>query len=313
MSTKGRSTGMHKTLTISVCIIGAILVVSSIMLVKTYMSHANRWSTKSDTVKNTTYTSYGILSQNLLSSLNTPESINQQVNSITNMVDVHTPDIVCLQNTSSNFIDNIASYFKGNNFDIIIKYSDNTNQDSTPIFYNSKKYTLTKSGYFWLSDTPTMTSVAWTEAKPYIVTWAILKNKETCQTFGVANISLSKDTTIQSKSLQCIIDNCNSVFKGIEYTICGTYNCTTKDESFSMIDNKYSNLSVISNKLYNVGPTTTNATEDQSDDYVYDYFFGTKNVKCDRYAVLKDCITDTNGLVHYGVMSNIYFETKNDK
>lgn len=310
---KGTSASpMRKTLTVCICVIGVILVISSIMFVRTYMSHANRWSAKSGTV-NTTYTSYGILSQNVTASISTPECINQQANTITNMVDVHTPDIICLQNASSDFINNVATYFNGNNYDVIIKYADTTNQNSTPIFYNSRKYTLTNSGYFWLSESPTLSSVAWTDNRPYIVTWAIFKNNETSKSFGVANIELSKDVTVQQQSLQCAIDNCNSVFKDIEYTICGTFNCTNKDASFSVIDNKYNNLSVISNKLYNVGPTTTNGTPNQSDDYVYDYFFGTDKVKCDRYAVLKDCINETNGLIHYGVMSNIYFETKNDQ
>lgn len=288
--------------------ISIILVVGVIIFVRSYMSHASRWNSKSSTASDATYTSHSILSQNVSASANTINT-TEFADLFTNMMDVHTPDIICLQDVSSTIINELATYTSGNRYDVVIKYTDSANLSSTPIFYNTKKYTLENSGYFWLSDTPNLSSCAWTDIKPYIATWAILKDKTTQETFGILNTELSKDIDVQSKSLKCIFSNCNTIFQDIEYTLCGTFNCTTKDNSFSIIDNKYTNLSVIANKLYNVGPTTTNNTEIQTDDYVYDYFFGSSKIKCDRYAVLKESVTTTNGLSHYGVMSNIYLES----
>lgn len=304
---KGNELSMGKKyITVCIFISCIVIILSSIIVVKTYLSHANRWHVKSGSL-NTTYNTHAILSQNLASSVNNPD-FNKQSNEVINMLEAHSPDIVCFQEASSNIIGNLATYFTGNNYDVVIKYADECNTSSAPIFYNSKKYSLEKSGYYWLSDTPNILSVAWTENKPYIVTWAMLKDIESKETFGIVNVNLSKDLTIQSKSLECIMKNCETTFTNDEYILCGTFNFTSKDQTFNLIDGSYNNLSVLSNKLYNVGPTTTNETESLNDDYVYDYFFGTKKIKCDRYAVLKDVLDTSNGLYHYGVMSNIYFE-----
>lgn len=299
------STG-KKYVTVCILISCIVIILSSIIVVKTYLSHANRWNVKSGSL-NTTYNTHAILSQNLASSVENND-YNNQSNDIINMLEAHSPDIVCFQEASSKIVSNLATYFTGNNYDVVTKYADESNTSSAPIFYNSKKYSLEKSGYYWLSDTPNISSVAWTEKKPYIVTWVLLKDIESKDTFGIVNINLSTDLTIQSKSLECIKKNCEMQFTNEEYILCGTFNFTSKDQTFNLINDSYNNLSVLSNKLYNVGPTTTNKTESQEDDYVYDYFFGTKKIKCDRYAVLKDAIETSNVLYHYGVMSNIYFE-----
>lgn len=299
------STG-KKYVTVCILISCIVIILSSIIVVKTYLSHANRWNVKSGSL-NTTYNTHAILSQNLASSAENND-YNNQSNDIINMLEAHSPDIVCFQEASSKIVSNLATYFTGNNYDVVTKYADESNTSSAPIFYNSKKYSLEKSGYYWLSDTPNISSVAWTEKKPYIVTWVLLKDIESKDTFGIVNINLSTDLTIQSKSLECIKKNCEMQFTNEEYILCGTFNFTSKDQTFNLINDSYNNLSVLSNKLYNVGPTTTNKTESQEDDYVYDYFFGTKKIKCDRYAVLKDAIETSNVLYHYGVMSNIYFE-----
>lgn len=299
------STG-KKYVTVCILISCIVIILSSIIVVKTYLSHANRWNVKSGSL-NTTYNTHAILSQNLASSAENND-YNNQSNDIINMLEAHSPDIVCFQEASSKIVSNLATYFTGNNYDVVTKYADESNTSSAPIFYNSKKYSLEKSGYYWLSDTPNISSVAWTEKKPYIVTWVLLKDIESKDTFGIVNINLSTDLTIQSKSLECIKKNCEMQFTNEEYILCGTFNFTSKDQTFNLINDSYNNLSVLSNKLYNVGPTTTNKTESQEDDYVYDYFFGTKKIKCDRYAVLKDAIETSNILYHYGVMSNIYFE-----
>lgn len=299
-----------KYIAIYIFITSIIIILASVIVVKTYLSHANRWNVKSGSL-NTTYNTHAILSQNLASS-DEEADVNKQSNDIINMIEAHSPDIVCFQEASSNIVGNLATYFTGNNYDVVIKYADTNNTSSAPIFYNSKKYSLLKSGYYWLSDTPNISSNAWTEDKPYIITWASFKELESKDTFGIVNINLSTDLTIQSNSLDCIKKNCETTFSDDEYILCGTFNFTSKDETFKKINDSYKNLSIISNKLYNVGPTTTNQTDSQEDDYVYDYFFGTKKIKCDRYAVLKDVMTPTNGLYHYGVMSNIYFEKETE-
>lgn len=287
-----------------------VIILASVIVVKTYLSHANRWNVKSGSL-NTSFNTHAILSQNLASS-DENSNINNQSNDVINMLEAHSPDIVCFQDASSNIVGNLATYFTGNNYDVVIKYADTANTSSAPIFYNSKKYELQKSGYYWLSDTPNISSVAWTENKPYIITWVLLKDLKSKDTFGIVNVNLSTDLTIQSKSLECIKKNCETTFENNDYILCGTFNFTSKDQTFNIINDSYNNLSILSNKLYNVGPTTTNKTDTLEDDYVYDYFFGTKKVKCDRYAVLKDVMNTSNGLYHYGVMSNIYFESEKE-
>ena len=307
MVKRNESNTGKKYFTIYVLITLAVIIFASVVVIKTYMSHANRWNVKSGSLNNNTYTTHSILSQNLASSIANAD-VQTQSRDIINVIEAHNPSIVCFQEASNTNVEDLASYFTGNNFDVINKYADETNTSSGPIFYDSKQYSLLKSGYFWLSDTPFMSSTAWSEQKPYIITWALLQDNESKDEFGVVNVNISTDITIQTKSLECIKENCNNIFNDNEYILCGTFNFTAKDSSYHLISASYDNLSNKSNKLYNVGPTTTNQTETLEDDYVYDYFFATSKIKCDRYAILKEAVTAENGLYHYGVMSNIYFE-----
>ena len=125
------STG-KKYVTVCILISCIVIILSSIIVVKTYLSHANRWNVKSGSL-NTIYNTHAILSQNLASSVDNAD-FNKQSNEVINMLEAHSPDIVCFQEASSNVIGNLATYFIGNNYDVVIKYDDESNTRSEHIF-----------------------------------------------------------------------------------------------------------------------------------------------------------------------------------
>lgn len=56
-----------------------------------------------------------------------------------------------------------------------------------PIFYNSKKFTAIESGYFWLSENPSVPSLGWDAVCRRVATWAKLKDNRNGKTIFVLN------------------------------------------------------------------------------------------------------------------------------
>ncbi|MEZ5057027.1 MAG: endonuclease/exonuclease/phosphatase family protein [Saprospiraceae bacterium] len=74
------------------------------------------------------------------------------------------------------------------------------------IFYNFEKFTLLKSGTFWLSDAPEKYSVGWDAALPRICTYALFESKETSFRFWVFNTHFDhKGVEAREKSAEVLL------------------------------------------------------------------------------------------------------------
>lgn len=63
------------------------------------------------------------------------------------------------------------------------KESDDPEDEYTAIFYLKTKFQVQDSGYFWLSETPEVSSYGWGSAYKRICNWVVLKNKYTNSEF----------------------------------------------------------------------------------------------------------------------------------
>ena len=77
----------------------------------------------------------------------------------------------------------------------------------TPIFYLKEKYDLVDSGSFWLSETPQKPSKGWDAQLNRICTWAVLRNKETGESYAHFNTHLDHvGAQARLNSVQIILD-----------------------------------------------------------------------------------------------------------
>lgn len=123
-----------------------------------------------------------------------------------------------------------------------------TGGEWNPVFYLKEKYELVNSGTFWLSDTPEVKgSNTWGAACRRILTWVILKKKDTGEQFLYANTHFDHvSTSAQEKSAHLVKQRLKEYAKGLPIIVTGDFNCTptskpyammlSKDESFPMLE-----------------------------------------------------------------------------
>ena len=95
----------------------------------------------------------------------------------------------------------------------------------SPIFYKKNKFTVVKSGYFWLSETPEKPSKSWDAACERIATWAQLKDKSTGKIVFVLNTHLDHVGTVaRQKSVELLKKNTAVLSEGLPQIIMGDFN-----------------------------------------------------------------------------------------
>ena len=96
-----------------------------------------------------------------------------------------------------------------------------------PVFYLKSKYELEKSGTFWLSDTPDKVSNTWGAACRRIVSWTILRNKQTGERLCYANTHFDHvSESARDKSSRLTKQRLREYAPGLPIIITGDYNCT---------------------------------------------------------------------------------------
>ena len=169
-----------------------------------------------------------------------------------------------------------------------------TGGEWNPIFYLKDKYELVKSGTFWLSDTPEVKgSNTWGAACRRIMTWAILKTKETGEQFLYANTHFDHvSTSAQEKSAHLVKQRLKEYAQGLPIIVTGDFNCTptskpyalmlSQDESFPM----HEAWQHARSKQGNEGTFHSFGKTEVSKRNRIDFIFLTPDIRCLR------CITD---------------------
>ena len=117
---------------------------------------------------------------------------------VLNMVGVHTPAVIGLQECSWTIRQDILasdSDLKAVGISVYGNESGYTNESSNTIIYSGDLLELQTSGTFWLSKTPDVVSNTWGDAdKPRTCTWAEFKmNNSSAKGFYVFNAHIESD------------------------------------------------------------------------------------------------------------------------
>lgn len=94
------------------------------------------------------------------------------------------PDIMGFQEVVTSWMPYLDEYFN-NEYESLNKWRAESNKEGTPVYWKRDKFTLMKSGYFWLSETPDVESKAieWGAECYRICIWVRLKVKSTGKEF----------------------------------------------------------------------------------------------------------------------------------
>lgn len=169
----------------------------------------------------------------------------------------------------------------------------------SPILYKKDKFTLLKSGYFWLSETPEKPSKGWDAACERIATWAQLKDKATGKKFFVLNTHFDHIGAVaREESVKLILNRTSELSEGLPQIVMGDFNANPESNVIQGIVRPTNAISLFDSKkraslVY--GPDWSFHDFGRipfAERPLIDYIFISKNVKVLKYGVLAETVNE---------------------
>lgn len=161
----------------------------------------------------------------------------------------------------------------------------------SPLFYNSKKFKVLKSGTFWLSETPDKPGLGWDAACNRVCTWVLLETDKKDRQFMVFNTHFDHlGVKARAESAKLILQKINELNSSkLPVILTGDFNLTPEQEPIAGLTKElHDSRSVTKEAPY--GPTGTfNGFKFDSPlkDRI-DYIFVNDLVEVKQYGVLTD-------------------------
>lgn len=113
-----------------------------------------------------------------------------------------------------------------------------TSGEYAAIFYKEKKFKLTGSGTFWLSETPEVPgSKSWDAAITRICTWISLQDKKSGKSFFVFNTHFDhKGEQARLESMKLISEKINQLAGGLPFVLLGDFNFEPSDAPYQVVN-----------------------------------------------------------------------------
>ena len=122
------------------------------------------------------------------------------------MIEGTAPDIVGFQETSREQLVFFADNFSQYKWVGVGRNDGKKDGEFTSIMYNSKKLSLSKSGTFWLSETPDKALAGWGADHACSAVWAIVKDKKSGASIFLVNTHIDvDDAEYRSKAIEVIL------------------------------------------------------------------------------------------------------------
>jgi len=104
-----------------------------------------------------------------------------------------------------------------------------------PIIYNSKRFSLVSSGFFFLSETPETPSKGWDGAYPRTAYWGLMKDNKAGKCFYFVNTHLDHIGKIaREKGLALILERISSInSENLPLVITGDFNTLVSDPALN--------------------------------------------------------------------------------
>ena len=226
---------------------------------------------------------------------------------VTGLIWYHHPDIFGLQEALKNQVDDVKKSMKGYTYVGVGRDDGKEAGEYSPLFYDSTRFELVKSGTFWLSETPEKVSKGWDAALPRISSYAELRlpGKES---FVVYNAHFDHvGVQARRESIRVIIAHLNKNFPGKKAIFMGDLNFTDDDPAYATT--LKSGLKDTRDEADPYGPKETfngfNWLEVPRNRI--DYIFIQGNIQVKRFAVLTDSRYNRYPSDHFPVIVDLSF------
>ncbi|MDG5491334.1 endonuclease/exonuclease/phosphatase family protein [Psychroserpens sp. SPM9] len=200
------------------------------------------------------------------------------------------PDVLGVQEAMPNQMKEIDSLLVDYSF-VGVGRDDGKNEgEFSAIFYKKKKFSVLKSGTFWLSQTPEKVSMGWDAVCNRICTYALLKDKNSGKIFWVFNTHFDHVGQEARKNSATLIIEKIKKFNPKHHPVIliGDFNMEPDHESIVLIKHTLQDSKQIAKLSFGPKGTYNGFHFDQPVTRRIDYAFVSNNIEVIKYAVLSD-------------------------
>jgi len=181
------------------------------------------------------------------------------------------------------------------------------------LWFKKSRFSLVKSGYFWLSQTPDVPgSLGWDGACERIATWAILKDKTTNKSLFVLNTHLDHVGKVaRRESVKLLLNNINKIGQKLPVIVTGDFNSSPSSSVIKSLTDSGNALHLTDSRMvspvvygpawsfHDFGKLPLNERE------LIDYIFVRGGLKVIKYGVLAETNNTTYLSDHAPVMIRV--------
>lgn len=191
------------------------------------------------------------------------------------LMDQVQPDIMGLSEATPKWIDFLEKNVAGAKYKMLYTYRNPNNQEAQPLLFDQTKFELLDNGYFWLSDTPEVSSKSWCGQYYRGATWAKLKVKATGKVFLYYSTHLSGGDPA-TKSAQLITKHAKEMggFTKLPVFCTGDFNVRPWSAAYAEFVLNFNDVNDFLGFNYS---TTTAGYSDGGGDNIIDYVMASQN------------------------------------
>jgi len=217
---------------------------------------------------------------------------------VANMIRFYDVDVLGTQEVLHNQLTDLLTSLPAYAYAGVGRLDGKTAGEYSAIFYKKEKFELLKTGNFWLSETPEKAGVkGWDAACERIVTWVILKEKETGKKFAFINTHFDHMGKIaRRESAKLLLSRVDLIAQGLPLFVSGDFNAAPQSEVIAMLSDKNTVNHLTDSRSvapFIYGPGWTNHAFGQvpmEKRRIIDYIFVKNNVSVERLAVIAEML-----------------------
>lgn len=153
------------------------------------------------------------------------------------------PDVTCFQEATVPQLDYFGEIVSQYKWVGVGREDGKKKGEYSAIMYNSKKFSVSKHGSFWLSETPDVASAGWGADHACNAYWAILKDKKSGGSFMAVSTHIDVlDEEFRQNAVKTLAEKIAAINKdNLPVVVCGGFNMKSEDACMSALKGSMQN------------------------------------------------------------------------
>ena len=229
------------------------------------------------------------------------------------LLQFHQADLAGLQEVLNDQLNDLTELMPGFGWFGVGRTDGQTQGEYAPIFYKRSRFSVQKSGTFWLSESSDVPSKGWDAALNRIVTWGALKDRLSDQLFYIFNTHFDHAGLVaREKSAALLLEKIEAIAGSDPVLITGDFNFISSEHPYQILTDTQDPLHVRDafgvSKMPHYGPVSSYGggfDEACKEGKKIDYIFVRNQVGVLRHAILSDSWAGICPSDHMPVFSEI--------